>query len=156
MLTYEIPGRDVVKADNIVFDYNGTIAVRGQLIKEAAPLINQLAQQANVYILTADTYGTVEGECRELNAAVRTFPKENAGAEKQKIVKELGGSKTICVGNGFNDLPMFAEAVLSIAILEAEGVSGKLLMEADIVVRSILEALEILLNPNTVKATLRN
>lgn len=155
MLIYEIPGRDNIEVQNIVFDYNGTIAVDGKLIDGVEGLINKLAEDVSIYILTADTYGTVEKECMGINGKILTFPKENAGKSKKEIVKSLGGN-TICLGNGYNDIPMFEQAALSIAIIEGEGASGKLLAKADIVVRSIFEALTILLNKNMIKATLRN
>lgn len=155
MLIYEIPGRDNIEVQNIVFDYNGTIAVDGKLIDGVEGLINKLAEDVNIYILTADTYGTVEKECMGINGKILTFPKENAGKSKKEIVKSLGGN-TICLGNGYNDIPMFEQAALSIAIIEGEGASGKLLAKADIVVRSIFEALTILLNKNMIKATLRS
>ncbi len=156
LLIYEIPGRDNIEVQNIVFDYNGTIAVNGKLINGAMELINKLSEYVNIYILTADTYGTVEKECIGINGKVLTFPKENAGQSKKEIVKDLGGDRTICLGNGFNDIPMFEESVLSLAIIEEEGTSGKLLAKADIATRSIIEALTILLNRNMIKATLRN
>ncbi|WP_333657002.1 hypothetical protein [Tissierella praeacuta] len=65
MLIYEIPGRENIEVQNIVFDYNGTIAVDGKLINGVEELINKLAEYAKIYILTADTYGTVEKECVE-------------------------------------------------------------------------------------------
>jgi soluble P-type ATPase len=156
MITYEIPGRGNIEIQNIIFDYNGTIAVDGKLIEGVKDLINKLSKYVNIYILTADTYGTVKSECAFINGKVLTFPNENAGESKRKIVEELGGQWTLCVGNGFNDISMFKEAILSIAVIEGEGASGKLLIEADIVTRSILETLRILLNGNMVKATLRN
>ncbi|WP_339790112.1 ATPase P [Tissierella sp.] len=156
LLIYEIPGRDNIQIENIVFDYNGTIAVDGKLVIGVKELINKLAEYAKIYILTADTYGTVEKECMGINGKVLTFPKENAGRSKKDIVKDLGGHMTACLGNGFNDVLMFEESALSIAIIEREGTSGKLLSKADIVARSALEGLEILLNKNMIKATLRN
>lgn len=156
MIIYDVPGRDDIEIDNVVFDYNGTIAVDGRLIDGVADLINRLAEDVNIYILTADTYGTVERECAHINSKVLTFPKENAGQSKLDIVNKLGGDRTICVGNGFNDIPMFKEAALSIGIIEGEGASGKLLANADIVVRDIGDGLNIILNGNMVKATLRS
>lgn len=156
MIIYEIPGRDSIYAENIVFDYNGTIAVDGKLIRDVVPLIEELSKYLNVYILTADTYGTVVKECEDINARVLTFPKENAGEFKKEIVRELGSSKTICIGNGYNDIPMFKESILSIGIVEGEGLSGKLLLVSDIVVSSIIDGINILLNKDRVKATLRN
>ncbi len=155
MLIYKIPGKGNIEIQNIVFDYNGTIAVDGKLIDGIKELINKLAEDVNIYVLTADTYGTAEKECIGINGKVLTFSNENAGDSKREIVKSLGGN-TICLGNGFNDIPMFKEAALSIAIIEGEGASAKLLTKADIVVRSIIEGLTILLNKNMVKATLRS
>ena len=71
-------------------------------------------------------------------------------------MEKLGGNNTLCIGNGYNDIAMFKEAIISIAVMEAEGVSAKLLIEADLVVRSIIEGINILLNKNMMKATLRN
>lgn len=156
MIIYGIPGRENIQIENIVFDYNGTIAVDGKLIDGIKELFLELERYANIYILTADTYGTVVEECRELAGKVLTFPGENAGGHKRDIVKKLGCNKTLVVGNGFNDIPMFEEAILSIAIMEKEGTSGKLLSMADIVSRNIIEAINIILNKNKVKATLRN
>lgn len=155
MILYEIPGKGNIVVENIVFDYNGTIAVNGKLIDGVKELINELAKYAKVYILTADTYGTVEKECIHIDAEVLTFPKENVGTSKKEIVRNLGGDKTICLGNGYNDILMFEEAILSIAIVEGEGACGKLLSKADIVTRSIEEGIKMLLNKNMVKATLR-
>ncbi len=156
MLMYDIPGRETIKIENIVFDYNGTIAVDGKILEGVKDLLLELKKQANIYILTADTYGTVERECSDIGVTVMTFPKENAGESKKDIVKKLGGDKTVCVGNGFNDIPMFKESILAIAVIEGEGTSGKLLAYADIVTKSIIDALKVILNENRIKATLRN
>jgi len=155
MILYEIPGRKDIKIENIVFDYNGTIAVNGKLANGVSQLINILSKYANIYILTADTYGTVEKECMDIEGKVLTFPLGNAGDFKREIVKNLGGEKTLCVGNGYNDILMFEESALSIGIIEAEGASGKLLTKADIVARDIIDGINIILNNNMVKATLR-
>ena len=156
MILYQIPGREDIEIENVVFDYNGTIAVNGKLINGVLKLVNELSEYVNIYILTADTYGSVEKECLNINGKILTFPKENAGESKRDIVKSLDSHKTLCLGNGFNDIPMFEEAVLSIAIIEGEGASGKLLTKAHIVVRDILDGINIVLNSNMVKATLRN
>ncbi len=156
MLIYNIPGREDIIIENIVFDYNGTIAVGGKLIDGVPKLINELSKYANIYILTADTYGTVKDECKDINCKVLTFPKEKAGEAKKEIVEKLGGDRTLALGNGFNDIPMFEASVLSIGIMEGEGASGKLLTRADIIVRSIIEGINLILNKDMIKATLRN
>ena len=61
----------------------------------------------------------------------------------------------VCVGNGRNDILMFRSAALSIAVMDAEGMYGKLAMEADICVRSMEEGLDLLLHEKRLIATLR-
>lgn len=156
MLVYNIPGIGKIEIENVVFDYNGTIAVDGKLIDEAKELIIKLKEYANIYILTADTYGTVKKECMELGVEVLTFPKEMVCLSKKEIVEKLGAEKTICVGNGFNDIEMFKICKISIAVMENEGCSGKLLAYSDIVTKSIKDAINIVLSKNRMKATLRN
>ncbi len=156
MIIYKIPGRKDIVAKNLVLDYNGTIAAGGSLLEGVAELVELLSQKLDVYVLTADTYGTVKKQCEDLKAQVLSFPRENAGQSKKEIVEKLGKENTICLGNGFNDIPMFEVCALSIAVLEKEGSSGKLLAKADIVTRSIVEALELLINEMAVRATLRN
>lgn len=156
MLHYKIPGRGELEIENIVLDYNGTIAVDGKIIEGVKELLLELKEYVNIYVLTADTYGTAKEELKDLGVKVLTFPSDRAGASKKEIVMEMDGDKTICVGNGYNDLPMFKECILSIAVIEGEGAYGKLIANADIVARSILDALNIVLSKNRVKATLRN
>lgn len=156
MLIYDIPGRGNIEIENVIFDYNGTIAVNGEILEGVKSLLLELKKYVNIYILTADTYGTVEKECNGIDVKVLTFPQKNAGKSKRDIVEKIGGEKTLCVGNGFNDILMFKEAILSIIVIEGEGASGKLFIHADIVARSILEVIEIILNKNKMKATLRN
>ena len=50
---------------------------------------------ANIYVLTADTYGSAAMECQGLNLTLKTFPKDNADDYKAKIVNELGKDKHI-------------------------------------------------------------
>lgn len=51
---------------------------------------------------------------------------------------------------------MFKESIISIAVIEGEGASGKLLFESDIVSKSIIEAIDIIANKDKMRAVLRN
>lgn len=156
MLIYDIPGIGEIKIENIIFDYNGTVAIDGKLIENIRESLIKLKNYANIYILTADTYGTVKAQCSNLGIDVKTFPKENAGLFKKEIVEKLGAENTICVGNGVNDVEMFKICRISIATIEGEGCSGKLLMHTDIAVKSIGDAIELILSKDRIRATLRN
>lgn len=59
------------------------------------------------------------------------------------------------MGNGRNDRLMLAEAGLGIAVLGREGSSPLALAAADVVVCSAEEALDLLLVPARLEATLR-
>ncbi len=156
MLIFDIPGREKIEIENVVFDYNGTVALDGKLIEGVKEDIERLKEFVNIYILTADTYGTVRAECSDLGIEVKTFPKENASFFKKEIVEDLGADVSICIGNGFNDIEMFKVAALSIATIEEEGASGRLLAHADVVVKTIKNAMNLMLSENRMKATLRN
>ena len=158
MIRIDIPGREqplVIEA--LVLDYNGTIAVDGALIEGVQERIEALSSLVDLYVLTADTYGTVRTQCEPLGVAVRTFPHAGAAVCKEEIVSELIHNKKVCaVGNGFNDIPMMDRADFAIAVLDAEGMCAQVPAHADVLVRSAPEALDLLLKPDRLCATLRN
>ena len=154
MIRIEIPGRETLTIEHVVLDYNGTIAVDGLVLEELKPRLQALLKEVTVTVLTADTYGTVRAQCEPLGLRVETFPREGASACKAEIVGKLQGGR-VCFGNGYNDMAMFDLAELSVAIMEGEGVCGALLAHADVVVRSAADALDLLLKPDRLRATLR-
>ena len=74
---------------------------------------------------------------------------------KRKVVEELGAENCAVIGNGRNDVQMCRAGALSVAVLEVEGMYGGLIREADVCARSIEEALDLLLTPERLVATLR-
>lgn len=127
MLTIDIPGRGVLEVRQVVCDYNGTIATDGHLADGVAQRVQRLAEFAQVSVLTADTFGTVRAQCEGLPVNVRVFDRDDASACKASIVCELGAAGCVCIGNGFNDIAMFGEAALFIAVIGGEGACVKLL-----------------------------
>jgi soluble P-type ATPase len=71
------------------------------------------------------------------------------------VVEELGPPACAAVGNGLNDVPMLEAAALAIAVTGPEGASAPALAAADIVCRSIVEALDLLLDERALVATMR-
>jgi soluble P-type ATPase len=78
------------------------------------------------------------------------------GREKAEIVRGLGGEGVIAIGNGRNDIPMMEVAGLGIAVMGPEGSAAGLLQVAEVVTRDINEALDLVLAPMRLKATLRD
>jgi soluble P-type ATPase len=62
----------------------------------------------------------------------------------------------IAIGNGKNDSLILSQAALGFAVVQEEGISTKTLFASDVVFQTINNALEALLNPNRLIATLRN
>ena len=154
MIIIEIPGRETLKIDHVVLDYNGTVAEDGILLSGLLHRFEKLKESAEVRILTADTYGTVRKQCEPLGIQVETFPGAFAAECKEKIVKGLSGG-VCCIGNGYNDTRMFAPAALRIAVLGKEGIYPGLLTHSDVLTTSPEDALDLLLKPDRLRATLR-
>lgn len=152
----EIPGREEFELKNVVFDYNGTIAIDGKLIDGVSKEINNLSSKLNFYVITADTYGTVQKELENTNCEVITIKKENQDICKLDFLNSLGASSTLTVGNGRNDKLMLKEAILGIAIVQNEGLCTETLMNSDILVTSIFDVFGFLKDTNRLIATLRN
>lgn len=157
MIKLEIQGYDKpLEIENIVFDYNGTIALDGKLSEETKNGIIALSDAGfGIAVLTADTFGTVIKECETLPVSVHVFDKGNAEMSKMEIVDRLGAEKTAAVGNGRNDMAMMEKAVLGVGIIGMEGAYGGICSVADIVVTSVQSAVELFLNPGRIQATLR-
>lgn len=154
MLKIKIPGREELVLNHLILDYNGTIAEDGEIIESIRPRLAALSKDLSIYVITADTHGTAAKKCDGLPLQVLTFPTTEVGAIKaQEATKCAGG--VITIGNGFNDIQMSDAADLSICVIGKEGCCGSLLLHCDVVVTSIEDALDLLLIPGRLRATLR-
>ena len=139
-----------------VFDYNGTLAKDGRLSPEVKKLLAILSEKISVTVITADTFGSAKRELAEVEGvSLRVLEEGMDGKEKARYVSEAGPAETIVIGNGNNDQAMFAVAGLSICVLGPEGASTGTLFASKVVVRSPEEAIELLLSPQRLIATLR-
>ncbi|MCL2857300.1 MAG: ATPase P [Oscillospiraceae bacterium] len=155
-MTIKIPGREALDIRAIVFDYNGTLATDGKLSDSVKVKLRELSKSYELYVLTADTYGSAARECEGLPVVLKTFDSEGASAFKAQIVKESNPAHCACVGNGFNDMDMFKEAALSVGVLGDEGIYAGLVQRSDILVNSIEDGLDLFLNTDRIRAVLRS
>ena len=63
MIHTNIPGFGELLLEHAVFDYNGTLALDGLLLPHVREKLLALAETMNIRILTADTFGSVRGQC---------------------------------------------------------------------------------------------
>ncbi len=157
MIELQIPSRGIIKLEYAVFDVNGTLAVDGQLIEGVEPLIARLRDKLEVRLLTADTHGRqaeIDGQLKL--TAERLKPGRHERKQKADYVRALGAHKVVVIGNGSNDVDMLKTAALSIAVIGYEGTAYKALAAADVVTHNIFDAINLLLFPKRLIATLRH
>jgi len=136
-------------------DMNGTLAVDGILIAGVADLVIMLKQQLEVVVVTADTHGGGAQLERDLAVRAIRLSRGKEAEQKRDYVLQLGAERCAAVGNGANDAGMLKVAALGICVLGPEGSSIAALTNADIVARTILEALDLLLHTARIAASLR-
>ena len=151
-----------LELEHLVCDVNGTLAEDGLLIEGVVGRLTELAGHLRIHLLTADTYGTLDVIASQLRMAAIAadvpppqWTRVSAGAEKAAYVRELGPSSVVAVGNGANDVAMFVLARLSIAVLGEQGLNVRASQAATALSRSINDALDLLLFPQRLVATLR-
>ena len=156
MISIDIPGKGKMKIENLVLDFNGTIAYDGTIkdgIREKIQLLNE--KDINIYILTADTYNLAKEQCADLPVELQIFDQDNAAISKREIFNKIDSQTTMTIGNGNNDVELFEESILSVAVVGDEGCAVKAIFSADIITNNIIDAIDLLLNPQRIKATLR-
>lgn len=159
MLKVDIPSRGLLRLEYLVLDVNGTLALDGQLIPGARERLDRLRGTLEVWLVSADTQGTLAELATALQAYVRRLQSGDEAAReaahKAALVDELGAERVVAIGNGANDAAMLQQATLGIAVLSGEGLSAACLSAADVMAPSIEAALDLLLYPRRLIATLR-
>ena len=156
-LRLEIPGWGLLELGQALLDLNGTLALDGVISESVRNRLKRLQEIIPVYVITADTLGAaddiVQG-CGDLEI-VRIQPGDEA-KQKCDFLEKLGPSRTVALGNGANDARMLRRARLGICVMHGEGTAVEALLESDVLVRSCEEAMDLLLLPTRLFATLRS
>ena len=152
MIHIEIPGRGVFELQHAVFDVNGTLAVDGVPIPEVVDRLHVLAEQLSLHALTAGTHGNIPELERAFGLPLHRIV---TGEEKVLFVEQLGSTGVIAFGNGKNDVAMLRVAAIGVAILAGEGVAIEALQAADVPALGPVDAIELVLKPKRLVATLR-
>lgn len=155
MITIDIPGYKSINVQHLVLDFNGTLAIDGKLIDGTNQLLSILKKQLTVHVLTADTFGSSKEELSGLNCKVVVLDPTFQDVQKEEYVLELGEKEVVAIGNGSNDALMLKSAALGIVVLQKEGASVKAMINADIVCQNIIDALDLLIHPVRITATMR-
>lgn len=155
MITIDIPGYKTLKLAHLVMDYNGTMACDGELIVGVKEMLDALAGDIDIHVVTADTFGKAAGELADTPAKLSVLSERAQDGAKQAYIQALDASTVVAVGNGRNDKLMLQTAELGIALIQKEGACVETVMAADIACPDILSALSLLTTPKRLIAGLR-
>jgi soluble P-type ATPase len=156
MLEVLIPGFGLLRLEHLVLDYNGTLAVDGEVLPGVRRRLRALSRRLDIHVVTADTFGTAGAALADSPCRIVLLPSRGQDRAKLAYTKRLGAARTVCIGNGRNDCMMLKAAALGIAVLQKEGAAGAAFAAADLCVRSITDALDVLEHPLRLIASLRS
>ncbi len=152
MIRIEIPQRGIIELQHAVFDINGTLAIDGMPIPGAADRLKALSELLSVHALTAGTHGNIAELERTLGFPLHIIA---TGEDKLRYVEQLGPASVIAFGNGMNDVGMLRLAAIGVAILAGEGLAIGALQAADVLALGPVDAIDLVLKPKRLIATLR-
>lgn len=155
MVSLDIPGFGRLDARHLVSDFTGTLSVDGLLLPYVAELLTDVGRIMNLHILTADTLQRAHTALKGIDCTLTVLSGADIDRQKEAYLQTLGPDQVVAIGNGSNDRLMLKAARLGIAVIEGEGCAVDVLLQADIVVRSIQDALGLVLHPMRCMATLR-
>ncbi len=154
MITIDRPGREPLQIEFILVDFEGTLAADRRVHPKAKDKINLLSKRTKIYILTKGEREEMETILRKVKAEIVYLKEGQSSQQKLEWLRQSESGRTIAIGNGLDDVSLLEEAGLGICVIGKEGAAGEAVRKADVVVTSILDALDFLLKPLRQKATL--
>ncbi len=148
-----IPNSKNIEIKTLILDLNGTLTVKGELVKGVPEILEKIKNKGiKIVLFSGDTRGNGKKVADELNIELVVTP---TGKDKRKSALKLNPSTCVAIGNGLIDVPLLKTVKLSILTLQAEGIHTECVKEADIIVPSIIDALNLLIDESSLISTLR-
>ncbi|HEY7221614.1 MAG TPA: ATPase P [Candidatus Binatia bacterium] len=160
MIKLSIPGFGPLEIRRVVTDYTGTHSFKGAVRKPVRARLARLAKLVEVHVLTVDTFGTARRELGRLPVSLHVLGGGGRhDKEKQRFVLRHDPKHVAAFGNGTIDrllLKTVRDAGgLAVAVDNGEGCAVDAVLSSNILVYGSEQALDLLLDPNCCKATLR-
>lgn len=156
MLSLDIPDKESLAIEHVLLDFNGTLAVDGKLIPGVSSRLEELSPLVSLHVITADTNASARSELAKISCTLKVIGKSRQDQAKFEYAESLGLKGVLAVGNGRNDSLLLQHAALGICVVQKEGAAVVAMQAADIVCVDINDALDLLLRPHRLTATLRN
>jgi soluble P-type ATPase len=159
-ISIHIPNYPDVLIHRIVSDYNGTLSQGGKISPGVVERLRQLHEFVEIDVITSDTFGTAAAELAPVGLAPLLLPAASRHDEaKAAHVKSHDAAHIAAFGNGNNDAWMLKAVKdaggLAIAVGNGEGCAVQTMLNAEVFVQGIADALDLLLDTMRCRATLR-
>ena len=157
-IAIDIPGFGKRHIRIAVSDYTGTHSLGGKIEPGVKKRLRELVTLVDLHIVTADSFGTAERELEGI-AIPHKLRTARQDIEKADYVSQFHLQHVAALGNGNNDRLMLKAVKegggLAIAVDNGEGCALDAMRNADLFVVGAANAIDLLLNPLRLKATLR-
>ena len=155
MIRLDIQGFGILELRHFVSDFSGTLAEDGVLLPGITEKLRELSGHLTVHVITSDTFGKAREELRGVPCRIQVLEGDRHLTQKETYIASLGSDTVVSIGNGNNDAGMLKAARLGICVCLKEGCSVAALSASAVLVRSPIDAIDLLLNPKRLTATLR-
>jgi len=157
-ITIDIPGFGERSIRIAVSDYTGTHSFAGAIMPDIKRKLQELAALVDLHFVTSDTFGTAERNLAGIAIPYRLRTARH-DSEKAAYVSQFDLQHVAAFGNGNNDRLMLKAVKegggLAIAVDNGEGCAWDAMRNADVFVVGAANAIDLLLDPVRLKATLR-
>ena len=143
MLEIDVPGYKTLRLEHLVLNYNGTLALDGDLLEGVDDALKHLATGLQIHVLTGDTFGRARESLANIPCELRILPVADQDTGKLQSVQRLDAECCAAFGNGRNDPLMLQAAELAIAVLQNEGLAVEAMVAADVLAPDITTALAL-------------
>jgi soluble P-type ATPase len=152
-MVYDIPGRSELTLNTLILDLNGTLTVAGVIpdgVKKRLDRVKSLG--IAIVLFTGNTRGDADDIAKALGIEWKLA---KSAHDKRDAAMAIDPNTCVSIGNGLIDLELMKVVKLRIVTLQAEGVHVQTLLNADIVVPNINDALDLFIDSPRLIATLR-
>jgi soluble P-type ATPase len=158
-ISIDIPGFGLCKIDAILTDYTGTLSRRGRMVPGVRERLIKLAELTEIHVITSDTFGFAQEELEGIPLTHQRLQGEDHDIQKREYGRRLDLLHSAVLGNGNNDR-LLLKAVketggLAIAVDNGEGCATDALLNSNLFIVGAVNALDLLVEPKSCKATLR-
>lgn len=152
-MKYNPVGVGEIELNTIILDLNGTLAVNGKVVEGVKERIAKLKELGfKILLFSGDQRGNAAQIVQELGIELQ---RATTTEEKEALTLKLDCEKTVAIGNARIDIGTFKPCKLRIGTLQAEGIHSAILQYIDVLVPSICDALDLLLNESSFNATMK-